>query len=524
MSAQHAMILPVVLPLCAAAVAVLLERARARLLAPFTVATSVLMVVLAVYLLGASEHATQVYLLGNWQAPFGIVLVLDRFSALMLLLSAVVLLIAHIYALAHEAKQGAHFHALLLLQAMGLNGAFLTGDIFNLFVFFEVMLISSYGLLLHGARREAVGAGFRYISINLLGSALFLVAASMLYGVVGTLNMADLAEKLAVMPADRQGLASAACLLLLLVFVLKSALLPLNFWLPATYSSAPATSAAVFVLLSKVGVYAIWRVSHLWFDGSVDFLESSLRPWLLNIAVLSLLVAGLAALAVRRLRSLVACLAMASSANLLLALSLGSAQALAGGVIYLLTSTLACAGLFLVAERISAMRGSDGDLLRFSRAQALPGFVLAALFGVLALAAVSFPPFASFFGKALILKAAIEHPSASWIMTGVLLSSFLMLLAVVRGGLRMFFEREAGDERRQDGMHGVRGVILTAVVLAVLGLLLSLPWVGGLSERITRSLRASAQYREAVLEQQPVPPKFDVRKEMRAREQIDVTP
>ena len=211
----HEIVLPIVLPLVAGALLLLLEKAASRWVPLVCAAAVAALVGLAVLLVRqADQGVVQAYLLGNWAAPYGIALALDRLSALMLLLTALVAAAALTYALAgddrrHE-RPSRHFHALFQFQLMGLNGAFLTADLFNLFVFFEVLLAASYGLLLHGANRERLKASIHYVVFNLTGSALFLVAVSLLYAVAGTLNMADLAVRLPQLAAENQRMAQSA--------------------------------------------------------------------------------------------------------------------------------------------------------------------------------------------------------------------------------------------------------------------------------------------------------------------------
>ena len=178
------------------------------------------------------------YRLGDWPAPFGIVLVLDRLSALMVLLTSILALAAVVFSLARWHRAGTHFHALFQFLLMGLNGAFLTGDLFNLFVFFELLLAASYGLVLHGSGLARVKAGLHYIAVNLVASLLFLIGVSLIYGVTGTLNMADLAARIPTIAAENRGLLEAGAGVLGVAFLLKAGMWPLCFWLPTTYAAA----------------------------------------------------------------------------------------------------------------------------------------------------------------------------------------------------------------------------------------------------------------------------------------------
>ena len=208
----------------------------------------------------ADDGSYRIYAFGNWQPPFGIVLVLDRLAALMLVMTAVLALFCHIYAIGGADEGNRQFHALFLFQIMGLNIAFLTGDLFNLFVAFEVLLIASYGLLMHGGGTVRTVPGLHYVVLNLAGSAIFLISVGMIYSVTGTLNMADLAVKIPQVSGEDVNIVKAGGMMLLVVFGLKAAILPLCFWLPRAYSKATAPVAALFAVMTKVGIYAILRV------------------------------------------------------------------------------------------------------------------------------------------------------------------------------------------------------------------------------------------------------------------------
>ncbi|OYZ55488.1 MAG: cation:proton antiporter, partial [Hydrogenophilales bacterium 16-61-112] len=229
----HLPILPVLLPLVAGILLLALRNAPISLQRGISFAATLALVPLALALLASAGDGTHlVYKLGNWDAPFGIVLVADRLAAWMLMATALVAVFALLHALRGSDTHGRHFHVLFQLQLFGLNGAFLTGDLFNLFVFFEILLLASYGLLLHGGGRLRVKAGLHFVVINLVGSTLFLFAVGTLYGVTGTLNMADLAIKLAHTTPANLALIETAGLLLFSVFALKAAVLPLYLWLP----------------------------------------------------------------------------------------------------------------------------------------------------------------------------------------------------------------------------------------------------------------------------------------------------
>ena len=471
----HEIALPIVLPLVAGSVLVLLEKARSLWVVPASLLATVLLAALAFALvLQASAGEVQAYLLGNWRAPWGIALALDRLSALMLLLTALIASAALVYALGGVAAQGAHFHALFQFQLMGLCGAFLTADLFNLFVFFEVLLAASYGLLLHGGTRARSGAAVHYVAFNLVGSALFLIAVSLLYGLTGTLNLADLAVKLPRLAPAQAPLAQAAALLLLVVFAVKAALLPLYFWLPDTYAAAPAPVAALFAIMTKVGVYAIARTSTLLFGVDGGPLAQIAMPMLPVLALATLVLAAVGALAATRLRGLVAYLVVASAGTLLLAIGLGTPASLAAGLFYLANSSLVAAAWFLLADRLLQARGGT-DLLQ-PRALGRAWAPLGLGFFIAAVAMAGLPPLAGFLGKALLLQAAGQTPLAVWVVAGVLGSSLATMLALARAGSVLFWKpQEAGmavvsrqpTDRQVPQDAAIVGLLIAVLALAV---------------------------------------------------------
>ena len=514
----HEVIAPIVLPLVAGACLILLEKARSRWVPWVSVAVTLLQLMLAVMLVGqASAGEVQAYLLGNWQAPYGIALALDRLSALMLLLTTAVACGAVVYGLGAGAERGLHFHALFQFQLMGLAGAFLTADLFNLFVFFEVLLAASYGLLLHGATRQRLRASVHYVVFNLTGSALFLIAVSLLYALTGTLNMADLAQKVPALPPQDLRLALAAGSMLLVVFAVKAALLPLYFWLPDTYAGASAPVAALFAIMTKVGVYAIARMTTLVFGPAWLGAAALVLP---TLALATLVLAAFGVLAATQLRGLVAYLVVGSAGTLLLALGLGTPGTLAAGLFYLVNSTLVAAAWFLIADRIAAARGGVDRL--DARPWAGGWTPLGVAFVIAAVAAAGMPPLAGFFGKALLLQAAGQTPIAVWVVALVLGSSLAMMVALARAGSALFWKPAGGA--LSAGATGVVSPPTAAQTLAIVALLSAVVataiGAGPLSAytaAAAQQLTARQGYIDAVLGARAVPPAYDVRREMRQR-------
>ena len=439
---------PVLLPIVSAALLLLFRRAglgTQRLVNGMSIA-ALLAVVLWLALSGAGDHRL-VYPLGDWPAPFGIVWVYDRLAGLMLLLTALLAALSFIYALAtNEDRNGAHFHPLFQAQLFGLNGAFLTGDVFNLFVFFEVLLLASYGLMLHGGGRNRTRAGMHYVVINLVGSTLFLFAVGALYGTLGTLNLADLALKIpAVTPAD-QGLVASAALVLLVVFAIKAAAFPLYLWLPGTYGETSAPVAALFAIMTKVGLYAMLRVHGTMFSDAVlpNALDNLVSPWLLWLGLLTLIMATLGILAASKLRRQVAYLVLASVGTIMIALGLNTASALTGGLYYWMHTTLLSAGFFLLADLIRRARAGSGD--QIVPGPGMPAIVLTGgLFFVYALTMAGLPPLTGFFGKLLILHAAIGSPLRTPVYATILITSLLIIMALARSGVMIFYRTTGTD-------------------------------------------------------------------------------
>jgi multicomponent K+:H+ antiporter subunit D len=517
---MHWIIVPVVLPLVAGAVCLLLERRAPRTARSVSVATTLVLLGVAVHLASvAAGGAVHPYLVGNWRAPFGIALALDRLSALMLVLTAVVAVASVLYSRGGGARgahdsQGLHYHALFQFQLMGLNGAFLTADLFNLFVFFEVLLIASYGLLLHGAGAARLKAAIHYVGFNLAGSALFLVAVALLYGITGTLNMADLSQRVAALEVEQAALVKAAALLLIVVFGVKAALLPLYFWLPDTYRAAAAPVAALFAIMTKVGVYCVARVTTLIFGDGAGHAADIADPWLPWLAIGTLALAALGTLAAVRLRTLVAYLVIASAGTLLLAIGLGSAGTLSAALFYLINSTLVAAALFLLVDSIASGRGEVDDAM-IPAPLAYRG-AYGALFFLFALEAAGLPPMGGFIGKALLLQSSAGGSMMVPIWAALLLSGLGMMVAVARAGSTVFWK--AADANRMQAAAArpaaMERIAIGWLTVAMLAVVVNAGAVTDYAEATATQLRERGGYVEAVLGARPVPPAWNPREGM----------
>ncbi len=501
--ASHWVVAPVVLPAFVAAFLILVLRhslAYQRIVS--IVATALLLAIALRNFVVAGEGPAHPYMLGAWPAPFGIVLVLDPLSATMVLLASVLALAVIAYAATGWDTRGRHFHPLFQFQLMGVNGAFLTGDVFNLFVFFEVMLIASYGLMLHGGGPRRLVAGFHYVAINLVGSTLFLFAVGVIYAVTGTLNMADLAVKVAeVAPGDRALLATGG-LLLLMVFCLKAALVPLHWWLPTAYAAASAPAAALFMIMTKVGAYSIIRVSTLIFGASAGPMADLASPWIVPAALVTLAVGAIGVLASRTLVDLVCFSTVWSMGSLLVAVGLFDQGSLTAALYYTLHSTLAGAALFLLADLVLERRGRWLDALKVSPPIARQS-LLAGLFFIGAIAIAGLPPLSGFIGKVLILDATRGSAWAVWIWSAVLGTSLIVLVGLARAGSVVFWKSGAdGDPVITDepGAGSAWRIGAVAFLLALTACLAAFAGpVTGRMEAVAREIVDPSAYVEAVL-------------------------
>ncbi len=418
----------------------------------------------------AATGELNVYPLGGWPAPFGIVLVIDRLSAMMLALTWTIALTVLWYATGGWDSHGRHFHALFQFQLMGLSGAFVTGDLFNLFVFFEILLISSYVLLVHGQGRNRFKVGVHYVVLNLVASALFLVGLAIIYGVAGTLNMADLAQRAGQLAPQEATLFKIGAMVLLVVFGVKAAVVPLYLWLPATYAAATAPVAALFAIMTKVGVYAIIRVHSVILGEGAGHAALAAEPWLLPMALLTIVFGVLGALAAHSLSRLVSYLTIASVGSILVGIGLFTPAAMSAGLYYMVHSTLVIAALFLLVELVATQRGNVGDKLQPAAPVAQPVMLgLMTLLG--AASAAGLPPLPGFLGKLMLLQSSGSAPAQPLIWAVVLIGGFFTLICLARAGSILFWNVLPGDSDARAGgslrlTSGTLGLLALSLLLA----------------------------------------------------------
>ena len=494
---SHWIIAPIILPALLAPIMAMAMRHDLPLQRTFGLAGQVALLAIAVWLaINAADGTVRIYELGAWRAPFGIVLVLDRLSAMMLLLTAVLGLIVTLHAIGSGwDRRGWHFHSLVAFQMMGVNGAFLTGDAFNLFVFFEVLLIASYGLMIHSGGAYRLRAGLQYVVMNLAGSTLFLFALGTLYAVLGTLNMADMAAKAATVAPEDAALLAVGAVLLLLVFAVKAAAFPVQFWLPATYASAPAPVAAFFAIMTKVGAYAIIRVYTLIFGEGTPELNAFIETLLLPAACVTLAIGAAGVLGAQRLERTLSFAVLASMGTLLIAVSIFTPAGLTAALYYMVHSTFAAAALFMVADLV---RHAEGEGAR-------PHGMVVAYYFAAAIAMAGMPPLTGFLGKIYILQAAAPEPGSAWLWAIILITSLVTIVGFARMGSALFW-KETPDPALPAARGGPGAVLppplaatAAALPLALLALMtLASGPVAGAMERTAAQLGDRAGYIDAV--------------------------
>ncbi len=531
---QHFPILPVAIPLLAGAAMLMLRDSRRRTRLTFGFISIVAQLAVAIVLLCLAAgyipnnwpNGVGVYLLGDWPAPFGIVAVVDRLSTIMLLLTAILGCAAWIYSTARWDRAGVHYHPLFQFLLMGLNGAFLTGDLFNLFVFFEVLLAASYGLTLHGSGKARVAAGLHYIVVNLLASFLLLIAMALIYGVTGTLNMADLAARAGELSGPDRLLFEAGAAVLGIAFLIKAAAWPLNFWLPATYANACPPVAGLFVIMTKVGIYALLRIGSLLVPTGAPAAFGG--EWMFPLGMLTLGFGAIGLLAAPQVERQAGSCVILSSGTLLAALGMPGVTLTGPALFYLISSVLALGAFFMLLEMIERTQSFGADLLAVSleafdledpepadRSDDVVGIAIPAALAFLgmafiacALLIIGLPPLSGFVAKFSLLSAALQtsatdtpSPAAWMLVAGVLISGLAGIIALSRTGMRLFWSAEDSvTPRLRVSEAGPVGVLILACVALAF-------WAGPVMsymEETANYLDQPSAYINAVLTQNPM--------------------
>ncbi|MDX9998751.1 MAG: monovalent cation/H+ antiporter subunit D [Phenylobacterium sp.] len=494
--------------------------------AGLALAASFATLIVALLLAGAADQAggqglVLTYRLGDWPTNVAIVLVADRLSALMVLLAAILGLLNTASSLSRWARLGPYYTALSQFLMMGLNGAFLTGDLFNLFVFFEILLAASYGLLLHGSGDRRVAPGLHYIVINLAASLLFLVGVSLIFGVTGTLNMAALAEMVGQVPPPTRSLLHVGASILAVAFLVKAAAWPLGFWLPRAYDAAVPPASAMFAIMTKVGIYALLRLSLLVFGGEAGESAGLGREWLFFAGVATLAVGVVGMLAARDMRRIAGYSLLVSVGTLLGAISFGDTALLAGALFYMFVSTLGAAAFYQLSGLIGPEGGDafedpptleaydpedDGLLTEDDeRAVAIPApiGILSAGFLICTLIIAGIPPLPGFMAKFAMLGPLLQEPEgpmsgAAALLAALLVgSSLLALIAMARAGIQIWW---ADPGRIPPTIRLGEAAPLGALLFGLLVLTFAIEGPYTFIQRAAMQALAPSQYSSAVVE------------------------
>ncbi len=499
--------LPVLIPLLAGALSLAFWRSHLAQRWIGVIGTGALLWSSIVLLKVTWQDGIQVMHMGSWAAPFGIVLVSDLLGAIMVLLTGITGFATALYSLVSIPREHEKFgyYPLLHLLLAGVAGAFLTGDIFNLYVWFEVMLVASFALIILGGERAQMEGAIKYVTLNLFSSALFLSAIGLLYGVTGTLNMADVAQKLSQVPEAEQGLVSVISILFLVAFAIKAAAFPLFFWLPASYHTPQVAVSAIFAgLLTKVGVYVLFRFYTMIFADDTE-LTHTILLWM---GMLTMLTGVLGAAAQYEFRRILSFHIISQIGYMILGLAIFTPLAIVGGVFYIMHHIIVKANLFLVSGLVYRLRGTYelkelGGLYRSH-----PWLGLWFLIPALSLAGL--PPLSGFFAKFVIIRAGVE--AGEWLAVAVaLIVGLLTLYSMIKIWNEVFWKAAPeGCEQREAPPYTHQGNSLVMYYLPIIGLALMTVLIGVAAQPIYELAEAAAEqllnpvgYIEAVLGAKP---------------------
>jgi multicomponent K+:H+ antiporter subunit D len=527
---QHLIILPILLPLVCGAVMVPIKETRHRIKFSLSAASvlALLANALALLLLTDSEYwprGVGVYLAANWVAPFGIALVADRLAAVMLLLAAILATAVLLYSMKRWSRIGVHFHSLFQFLLMGLNGAFLTHDLFNLFVFFEVMLAASYGLVLHGYNVRRLRAGVQYIAVNLLASLFFLIGVALIYASTGTLNMSDLALRITEVSGEELQLLKIGVGVLAIAFLVKSAMWPLGFWLTTTYAAASPPAAAMMVLMTKVGAYVILRVWVLVFSEGAGEAAHFGADVLLWGGMATIAFGAIGMMASDAGEHLASYGAIVSSGILLSIIGYGQPSLVAAGLYYLIASTLALATFMLLLELVERIRTPGAAILAltmevFAIEEApdepvgigIPATLAFLGLSVMACALIiaGLPPLPGFIAKFGIFHMLLNPEggsgmitTATWtLMALILVSGLAAIISLLRYGVRIFW---ASGNIAPPTLARTEAMSIVFLLLLCVVLTVQAGPIAGYLQRANQDLHTPTLYMDRVLSTSVVP-------------------
>jgi multicomponent K+:H+ antiporter subunit D len=527
---QHLIILPVLLPLVCGAIMVPIRENRYRLKFSLNALSVLALLANAIALLILTDqeywpHGIGVYLAANWVAPFGIALIADRMAAVMLFLAALLAAAVLLYSMKRWSRIGVHFHSLFQFLLMGLNGAFLTHDLFNLFVFFEVMLAASYGLVLHGYNVRRLRAGVQYIAVNLLASLFFLIGVALIYASTGTLNMSDLAQRVAKLSSEELQLLKIGASVLAIAFLVKSAMWPLGFWLPTTYSAASPPAAAMMVLMTKVGAYVILRIWVLVFSEDAGDAARFGFDALLWGGMATIAFGTLGMMASESGDYLAGYGAIVSSGILLSVIGYGQPSLVAAGLYYLIASTLALATFMLLLELVERIRSPGAAILALTmeafaveEAPGEPvGIKIPATLAFLGLSVMAsaliiagLPPLPGFIAKFGMFHSLLNPEGGSGMITAstwtlmalILVSGMAAIISLLRYGVRIFW---ASGKVAPPTLARTEVMPIVFLLLACIVITVQAGPVTGYLQRANEDLHTSTRYIDRVLSTPAVP-------------------
>ena len=470
--------------------------ARARGMVSVT-GSILLLLVSSVQLYYVAVHGPISNQMGGWQAPMGITLIADMLSALLLVVAAIVATCISVYSvsdISDERVEGGYYTFLNMLTA-GVAGAFLTGDLFNLYVWFEVMLISSFALLVLGGNKVQLDGAVKYVAINLISTVLLLTAIGLLYGLTGTLNMADLSQQVPLV--ENQSLVAVVAVLFLIAFGIKAAVFPLYFWLPASYHTLPISVSALFAaLMTKIGIYALMRTFTLVFPGE----HAAISNTLLMMDLLTLILGVFGAMTHSDIRRILAFHVIGSIGFMLLGLGLGSPLAMGAAIFYMVHGILIKALLFMIAGIVGKLGGTYELSELGGLYKERPGFSI--IFLLAALALIGIPPLSGFWAKLLIINASLSQESYI-VIAFVLIASLLTFIPLIRIWSEAFWKARPETPKAHVKTASEPDAYAWTPVLALSALMLLFGFlpstVINLSDTAANSLLEPSAYLSAVL-------------------------